>query len=512
MVAVLPYEIKSTRAVSGELGRQLLDVMTSGMYSDPRMAIREYIQNAADSIDQARKTGVYVSEQPNISVVLDGRTRTITIEDNGTGLERESIDHRLGSLGCSVKAETDQRGFRGIGRLGGVAYCDTVRFETRQDAKELVSVVEWSGKSLRDKVPHAGERESLSEAVKRTAIKWEREANGDCDPARFFRVQMINVHQFHSDLLMNVKGLRDYLSQTAPVAFQKPAFSFAHNIEEHLRPVPGYRVYNISVNNAQVLRPYQMDVIARENATDQIRDIEYVECRSRHGHLICKGWFAHTQFLSALPPSLAMRGVRVRQGNIAVGDEYYLKGFFGEDRFATWHIGELHMTSALKLNARRDGFEESEEHEDFLEWVALFCQRLGGLCRQHSKRRSIKKNAMRLQSEIDRKLALPLFVDDKHYEVVVRSIEQDLFRLRNLLSTPDTDEKRMMDSFSMRLGKIQKSPVFLEKALDGRSFRGKSPRQMIVDISKRALSNNPSSSSYSQLLEMLKPYLRGALK
>ena len=66
-----------------------------------------------------------------------------------------------------------------------------------------------------------------------------------------------------------------------------------------------------------------------------------------------------------------MRGIRVRHGNIEVGDERFLDHIYSEKRFATWHIGEIHLNHNIKPNARRDGFEESRDYERFLERTTI---------------------------------------------------------------------------------------------------------------------------------------------
>lgn len=509
MVSVLPQEIGSRRAVSGELGKQLLDVITSGMYSDPRMAIREYIQNSADSIDLGKKRGLYVTERPRIEVTLDGRKRSITVTDNGIGLDGADVDGRLGSLGCSTKIASEQRGFRGIGRLGGLAYCDVLRFETRRSSREPVHVVEWNGQALRKQVSLIGKHEPLADAVRRIAFVGSRRAKRKDDPARFFRVQMVNVHRFHSDALMNVRGLREYLSQTAPLAFDLAVFPFAVQIKQHLAEVSGYRSYDVVLNGAPIARPYREAFNAREGSEDRVNDIELVECVDSRGQLLCRGWYAMTGFLSALPQHVTMRGIRVRQGNIAVADEYFLKDLFSENRFATWHIGELHVTSRLKLNARRDGFEESPEYEYFLEWASLLCRRLGGLCRKSSKDRSAHHSIKSLISDVERQLAIPFFLDEDHARLYVEGAEQKLLRLRRLLSNATGDKQRLADSLSARLTKLRDSHVYLRNVLDGRVLRGKDNRQMIVDLCNRMLSVNQGHVAWEHLLEVVRPYMKG---
>ena len=68
---------------------------------------------------------------------------------------------------------------------------------------------------------------------------------------------------------------------------------------------------------------------------------------------------------------------------------YYLQDYFAETRFASWHIGELHILSPkIKENARRDGFEQSSDFELLLEKCNILCRHLSNLCRAFSKERS----------------------------------------------------------------------------------------------------------------------------
>jgi len=319
---------------------------------------------------------------------------------------------------------------------------------------------------------------------------------------------MCNVHRFHSDLLMNVKGLREYLSQTAPVAYGLNEFPFATRIEQHLAEVCGYRSYDVVLNGVPVVRPYRKEVAARDGFEDRVRDIELLECVSGRGQLLCRGWFAQTGFLSALPPHITMRGIRVRHGNIAVGDEYFLKDLFSENRFATWHIGELHVTPLLKLNARRDGFEESAEYEDFLEWASMLCRRLGGLCRQSSKDRSLQQCVERLRKELEVQLAIPFFVDEVHARLHLEDIGRQLMWLRRLLADSSSDEQRIVEPLATRFLMLTERPVYLRNIVDGRALRGKDNRQLLVDFCKRLLSVNNGNGAWAALLDVVQPYLR----
>ena len=158
------------------IGRQLFDIVTSGMYDNPLMIYREYIQNSVDSIDLAIETGLVSQESAKISIVLNGHDRSIVIEDNGQGLHNGTAHAILTNLGCSPKEGTNQRGFRGIGRLGGLAYCDELVFQTRSKGDDLISVVRWNRKDFDDIASDSRKNVTLSEMIQAVAATRIRRA------------------------------------------------------------------------------------------------------------------------------------------------------------------------------------------------------------------------------------------------------------------------------------------------------------------------------------------------
>ena len=102
MVKMVSQERK-IRPIRTSIGRQMLDVITSGMYNNPLMVLREYIQNAADSIDELCSRGNFRENKCRIVVDVNGRDRTVSVLDDGTGIPREYVEQRLGNLGFSSK-------------------------------------------------------------------------------------------------------------------------------------------------------------------------------------------------------------------------------------------------------------------------------------------------------------------------------------------------------------------------------------------------------------------------
>ena len=112
------------------IGKHTLESLTSGMYSDSYVVFREYIQNSVDSIDEATRTGVLLPGAEQISVRLAPTENQIVIYDNGLGIPTADAEKTLISIGNSKKSSESSRGFRGIGRLSALSYCQQLTFIT----------------------------------------------------------------------------------------------------------------------------------------------------------------------------------------------------------------------------------------------------------------------------------------------------------------------------------------------------------------------------------------------
>ena len=128
------------------IGKNVLESLTRNMYADSKCVYREYIQNAADQIDEAKK--LHPELEYNVYVTIDQQARTIIIEDNATGVNADDVCSLLIDVARSVKERGVNKGFRGIGRLGGLAYCKTLKFETSYFDEDVVSTVTWDAVRL----------------------------------------------------------------------------------------------------------------------------------------------------------------------------------------------------------------------------------------------------------------------------------------------------------------------------------------------------------------------------
>ena len=92
------------------IGKHTLESLTSGMYADAFVVFREYIQNAADALDEAERRGINPPGQGRIQITLSPSERRISIRDNGTGVPAEHAEKTLLSIGNSRKNPDQARG------------------------------------------------------------------------------------------------------------------------------------------------------------------------------------------------------------------------------------------------------------------------------------------------------------------------------------------------------------------------------------------------------------------
>jgi hypothetical protein len=499
----------SGNAVKTPVGIQLIEVLTSGMYSDPLMVLREYVQNSADALDQAC---IHLGLQPSkgfIRIEINGRERSIVLEDNGTGVGNADAAALLCGVGLSSKAWGMSRGFRGIGRLGGLGYCKILRFETRAAGESYVTSVVWDALAVTRAIE--GGRTVWHKDTLGHAVRLLRRPVDAGEPEHFFRVEMLGVQRFHHDVLMDVRAIRRYLAHASPVGYDDQAFHFANELNREFADIEGFRSYDISVNGQKVLRPYRQEFRISKNVSDKIDSVQTFRICSREGLLLGKGWYANTKFLAAVPKHTQMRGIRVRQGNIQVGDEDLLAGCFAENRFSSWHIGEVHLRMMVRPNARRDGFEHNSNCECFLEHMHRLGKHLSQLCRLRSSQRSLELRVCADLGELERLLAQTVFVDADHSRRAEEKISRLMAKVNKLtrdVSFPEEVKSRLARCHgSMEEG--SRVPVLLRQQLDRERLAGLHPIMLIEDVCRRALKAYGPSEECQDLIEVIAgPYLK----
>lgn len=93
-----------------EVGK-VLDIVVNALYSDTDIFLRELISNASDACDKLRYAAITNPDMAKdahefkISLYPDKDAKTLTVEDNGIGMNKEDLIQNLGSIGKSGSAE-----------------------------------------------------------------------------------------------------------------------------------------------------------------------------------------------------------------------------------------------------------------------------------------------------------------------------------------------------------------------------------------------------------------------
>src|ERR1700710_467171 len=97
---------KQTLGFQAEV-KQLLQLMIHSLYSNKEIFLRELISNASDAADKLRFEAINNdalygnAHELNITVTFDKDAKTITISDNGIGMNRDEVISHLGTIAKS---------------------------------------------------------------------------------------------------------------------------------------------------------------------------------------------------------------------------------------------------------------------------------------------------------------------------------------------------------------------------------------------------------------------------
>ena len=348
-----------------QVGKYTLESLTTGMYSDPKIVYREYIQNSVDSLETAVLSNLLEPQGMRIDIVVNEEDSYIYIRDNGLGIPSDKAKETLMNVGSSKKRHSNNRGFRGIGRLGGMSYCDTLIFTTSAENETVKTIVSFDCKKLRTLlIPGQYEDMSLSDVLGEITTVTTDEEKAE---KHYFLVEMKGVSGF-SDLL-DIRSVRSYISQVAPLPYQSRHFIYANQLHQYLES-NGYIVeeFPIFVGDSEsdlepLYKPNRSRFHSDRNKmkVDEIYKMQYFDV-TIDGELYALGWYGDCNWYGSLSEH-EISGLRVRKGNILIGDNKTLNNIFREARFNGWTQGELFiLTDRLIPNARRDDFEQNEAY------------------------------------------------------------------------------------------------------------------------------------------------------
>ena len=341
------------------------------MYSDPLHSIREYIQNAYDSIRKARYDGQISREEGTIRLKIDETVRSLIIRDDGAGLNPEAAAVYLLDIGNSDKAESDgdslkNAGFRGIGRMAGISYCRKLRFETScGDGRKCV--VEFDAAGINRLTQRGQKPTTILQAISQNS----EISDESMDTDHYLEVTLEGLDPGSPFLKEEV--LCEYLAMNAPVPYDPRVWSYADKVRSLAKDAGS----DSSLEDVKILicdsddnlridvrRPFRdtfqtVNAQGKKRRTVRVSDVEALPQLGTKGDGWW-GWIAVHERLGALA-DVPFAGLRIRMHNIAIGDDAIIRDLFTTRSHARWCFGEIHVTNlSLMPNAQRDHFEDSK--------------------------------------------------------------------------------------------------------------------------------------------------------
>jgi molecular chaperone HtpG len=142
--------------------KQLMDIIIHSLYTNKDIFLRELISNASDAIDVLRFDSLTdknlrdESPEKKIKLIPDEKSSTLTVSDNGTGMNRDDIVKNLGTIAKSgtkellerLKTAEDKQQLELIGQFGVGFYsafmvADKVTVISRKAGENASDAVKW---------------------------------------------------------------------------------------------------------------------------------------------------------------------------------------------------------------------------------------------------------------------------------------------------------------------------------------------------------------------------------
>jgi Histidine kinase-, DNA gyrase B-, and HSP90-like ATPase len=361
------------RQRSPHIGAFVLETLTVGMYGEPRHTLREYVQNSFDSIRSAQRTKYLAGRgRVDINVAADA----ITIRDNGLGVPADSAWNTLTSVGASKKDRQRDAGFRGIGRLAGMAYCDVLIFQTTFPGETVRTTIRFDCKELQAAMnPDEGGDMELATLLA-DAITFEQD--DALAEEHFFEVTLSGLADA-PETLTDADKIHDYLSETVPVEFS-PEWGWRLQIEEGYKSYFGNAIETIDVfvtangSITHVYKPYG-DTYKFSRGEVGLETIDFYSGENNSYW----GWVGRLSDSGAVT-DWKTRGLRIRARNIQVDGTEIFENLFTQikpsyGRFSAYYVGEIHIDPESVIpNARRDGFEETKI------WISVKSSLITNIC------------------------------------------------------------------------------------------------------------------------------------
>lgn len=266
--------------IKNKVGAGILNAITESLYDNPIVVFREYVQNSVDAFKHPNSNS---NSRVKIIYHTDSNTSSLCFLDNGSGITENKFLEKMTSIGASFKIQTEDVGYKGIGRLSGISYCDALYFlnildfhensfqiykidcNAYRSLKKNSNLSEMDFATLMDSIGSVlqskEERDAFIQSIDLNLLLSQNQDMYNNSNSGFL-VIMENL----SPLLTDVIGEKDFMNNLGwllPVDFEHEIFSndrCKDAIDYISKTIPdSLRSYDITFNNQPILRPIKKD-------------------------------------------------------------------------------------------------------------------------------------------------------------------------------------------------------------------------------------------------------------
>ena len=347
---------------NNDIGGEIISIITKGMYTDPKDALREYVQNGVDA----------GTEQIDIKI----RQNIITIQDYGKGMSR-GVMRRAVRVGMSDKNPKFSVGFMGIGLYSSFHLCDVLSIYSKvaNEAphkltfrfKAMRTILDEQKRSRIDKkvsVEEDGTQISLLPLLEQCVDFSQIEDSAFSKIGT--RVEMSGVEESFYMSLSKYEEIADYLEKVVPLPFN-PEFRFGSKIQERITKIckqynSEFRAIGLSLDidgkGGELYRPYKDSDFDNGPQEPIFKDLKSED------DFFGIAWGCLNSSNEVIK-STRVRGFILRKQGFALGAQNALQVLFGA-RFFNRYVGEIIVVHPRLLpNGARNDFEYSNLRNSF---------------------------------------------------------------------------------------------------------------------------------------------------
>ncbi|AGX42912.1 ATP-binding protein [Clostridium saccharobutylicum] len=440
------------------VGKFALDSLTIGMYENEMVVYREYIQNSTDAIDRAVELGWIASlEESQIDITIDKDNKIIKIRDNGVGISNQNVSSTLKDIGNSSKDYSVNRGFRGIGRLAGTAYCKKLSFITSTRNEDKCSIVTWDCEKLKELLkPNLNNELDLVQVI--DACVSVEEVSEDIEK-HYFEVKLEGIDDKNN--LLDEYRVKMYLAQVAPIEIDSRKFYYYSDLKDGIKKymneneIP-IEEYPIQINRRRITKLYSTVIKGKDN--DHIVAVRKMIIKDENDNKLAFLWYGERRIGKGRINDDDIAGIRFRKNNIMIGNADTVSKLFGDSesqkRFNKYYIGEIYILEKNIIpNARRDDFEDSYYYSIVKEEMTKITKELILVARKMSDRNNADDKIEKAEKKLDE---IKIKLEKKRLTQEEKEVlEKEVEDINNKLE----ENKKIKENASQRLNELGRKTI-----------------------------------------------------